>query len=185
MLLPASNFLAGTRSMLQTSLRSLGRVRGGTRLRLFSGVGINTSHQDSARKNVGHTAHFTASLRGFEHNRADALFSDPYASLLAGELGAELTSKLFEFKDSIRVHGVREGTVTELRSIPAGLVECISVRTAKIDATLQEYMGQMGQIGQGQMGQGYQICCLGAGLDTRPWRLAPPSPSSPSPSSPS
>lgn len=41
-----------------------------------------------AQSNLASTAHWTAAVRGLETDRADRLFSDPWATSLAGEQGA-------------------------------------------------------------------------------------------------
>ncbi len=106
-----------------------------------------TSHQDASRKGVGATAHGVATLRGLEKlQKENAMFHDPYADLLGGEVGAAFVQS-FESKPEYA---------------PYGLIDGIAVRTNKIDSEISCAIN---------LDNFDQICVLGAGLDTRPWRL--------------
>ena len=105
------------------------------------------SHQDDARKGVGTTAHGVASLRALESKRdsVDRLFDDPYAEALGGPVGASFISSF-----------------AGATSHPNGLVDGVAIRTKKIDDQVLKALNA---------DNFEQICVLGAGLDTRPWRL--------------
>lgn len=101
------------------------------------------SHQDASRSTVSVTAHGVAYMRGLETK----LYHDPYASLLAGEVG-------------------RVWSDYQLASnANCNLISQVIVRTKKIDDSLTKLLANPLL---------RQVCCLGAGLDTRPWRLTPP-----------
>ncbi len=117
------------------------------------------SHHDVSRKGVGVTAHFVAALRSIENDKdvAVRLFRDPYAGVLAGELGARSASKMF---NSAVTSDKPENS--EVKVVPLGLIEGVAIRTRKIDDETIKYLIQEPLL---------QICVLGAGLDTRPWRI--------------
>jgi methyltransferase (TIGR00027 family) len=74
----------------------------------------------------------------------EALFRDPYAALMGGDVGRAFVAK----KNSLG---------SEL-----GIIDGLAVRTRKIDDEMIK----------GYKNDGFkQICVLGAGLDTRAWRL--------------
>eukprot|EP00981_Chlorochromonas_danica_P006170 scaffold1302_cov165-Ochromonas_danica.AAC.4 len=112
------------------------------------------SHQDPTRQTVSVTAHTVAYLRGmdpifFPHN---PLFQDPYALALGGEVGKKCvldTSKKLNQQEKEKS------------------LFFMGVRTRKIDDSLDSILANHPQI--------KQIVTLGAGLDTRPWRLPLPS----------
>lgn len=107
------------------------------------------SHHDDSRKGVGATAHAVASLRSLEDKYGkDALFHDPYASLMGGHVGQE-----FLESNGSQFFGTNN---------PSGLIDGTAVRTKKIDDELRRVVADDNI---------RQICVLGAGLDTRPWRL--------------
>lgn len=87
------------------------------------------------------TAHWTASARGKESERDDRLFTDPWATTLAGEVGAEWLSR--------QVGG------------SLGIAPMI-IRTRYFDDFLQKAVHQNGI---------RQVVILAAGLDTRAFRL--------------
>ena len=94
---------------------------------------------------VTDTARWVAHWRGVEGQRKDALFSDPLATKLAGERGKSL-AEYFE------------------KHFP-GIDFIISMRTMVIDTFLKTLVAEKG------------VDCvlnLGAGLDTRPYRLTLP-----------
>ena len=47
------------------------------------------SEDGESSQKLGLTAHWTAAIRANENNRADRLFTDPWASALAGREGRE------------------------------------------------------------------------------------------------
>jgi methyltransferase (TIGR00027 family) len=96
-------------------------------------------------KNVSDTAFWVAHYRAIESEKKDALFRDPYARLLTGEHGKRISSSM--------------------KSIGRGAYWSVTVRTRLIDDYILKYINQ-----------GYKtIINLGAGLDTRPYRLSLPS----------
>jgi methyltransferase (TIGR00027 family) len=110
------------------------------------------SHQDQTRKNVSITAHGVAYLRGLESELYpdQPLFHDPFALILGGTIGkewAEQTILNLHPEDSKRI----------------SFYSAIAIRTKKIDDILINIIQNHLNINQ--------ICVLGAGLDSRPWRL--------------
>ncbi len=93
---------------------------------------------------VSDTAHWMAMYRAMESERVDALFDDPYARRMAGELGSSI-----------------------IREIPHGesMAWAVVVRTAVMDEIIMDY------VRQGVT----HVLNLGAGLDTRAFRLDLPS----------
>ncbi len=97
-----------------------------------------------AIEKISDTASWVAYFRALETERADALFKDPFARRLAGAVG--------------------EAIATELGQ--AGLIERVmAVRTAVFDELVLERVSRHGVD---------LVVNLGAGLDTRPWRLPLP-----------
>jgi methyltransferase (TIGR00027 family) len=94
--------------------------------------------------NISDMARVVAYARAIESERADAVFHDPFARRLAGEPGEAI---------------VREMGAIEM--VARGL----AVRTAVVDELLLERVNQ---------DQVDLVLSLGAGLDTRPWRMALP-----------
>lgn len=92
---------------------------------------------------VSDTAHWVAMYRASESDRADALFNDPYARRMAGELGTSI-----------------------VREIPHGesMAWAVIVRTAVMDEMILDCVAQGAT----------RILNLGAGLDTRAFRLKLP-----------
>jgi methyltransferase (TIGR00027 family) len=90
--------------------------------------------------NVSDTALWVATFRGREGQRADAVFHDPLATLLAGARGPKIA-----------------------RSMPrsALVAWAIVVRTSAIDRLIDEALGM----------EIDSVLNLGAGLDTRPYRM--------------
>lgn len=99
-----------------------------------------------AIENISDTASWVAYFRALETERPDALFKDPYARRLAGTVGERLVRQLGQAELIERVMAVRTAVFDEL------IIECVSSRGVDL------------------------IVNLGAGLDTRPWRLPLPSP---------
>lgn len=96
-------------------------------------------------ESISDTAFLTAFYRAVESNRSDALFQDPYAEILAGERGERLVEAMPGGK--------------------AGAAGCI-VRTCAIDELIMQTV---------QEERVDTVLNLGAGLDTRPYRLPLPS----------
>lgn len=128
------------------------------------------SHKDLSRANVGATAHGVASMRGMEHNRVPAssrLFSDPFAELLGANFGRSTANGKHS---TIVVNYIGDTKIDQFfadneptMKIPQGLVDGVAVRTRKIDDETKKYINDASSP--------LQICVLGAGLDTRPWRI--------------
>ena len=96
-------------------------------------------------ENLSQTASWVAYCRALETERPDALFKDPFARRLAGTLGERLVRQLGQAELVHRGIAVRTAVFDEF------VIDCISTRS--VDLVLN----------------------LGAGLDTRPWRLPMPS----------
>jgi methyltransferase (TIGR00027 family) len=94
---------------------------------------------------ISDTAFLTAHYRALESDRPDALFNDPYARLLAGEHGEQIA-----------------------RVMPGGeaVAQGCAVRTSVTDELLLRIVEEDGVD---------TVLNLGAGLDTRPYRLPLPS----------
>jgi methyltransferase (TIGR00027 family) len=104
----------------------------------------SVSHKDTSRSGVGVTAHGVSALRHYETTRgADALIRDPFAELLSGEIGSAWVESLEPCKK-------------------AGMIDGLAVRTRRIDDDIAAVVNVEG---------GVQVVVLGAGLDSRPWRL--------------
>ncbi len=95
-------------------------------------------------RNISDTAAWVAYFRALETERPDALFKDPFARDLAGDVGRRLTHQLGSIELVARGIAVRTTVFDEL----------IMQRTAANGVDL--------------------VLNLGAGLDTRPWRLRLP-----------
>lgn len=80
----------------------------------------------------------------------DSLYSDPFALMLGGDIGKSWAEEL----------ALKNPMMFSKEKFAAG----IAVRTTMIDRTLQAILTANPAI--------HQICTLGAGLDTRPWRLS-------------
>jgi len=110
------------------------------------------SHQDASRSGVGTTAAFVARMRAIENSKAEeALVTDIYAESLAGE---------------ISIQDMLEKFTTSQHSADAFnfMVDGMAVRTKKIDDEICKSLENV-----------QQVVVLGAGLDSRPWRLQIPS----------
>ncbi len=92
-------------------------------------------------QNIADTAYLVAMYRALESERADALFHDPYARLLAGGKGAMLVEVLGEKKK---------------------ITNAIALRTRLIDEQIEKLV---------QSHKIDTVLNLAAGLDTRPYRL--------------
>eukprot|EP01031_Cornospumella_fuschlensis_P038626 gene38626-46956_t len=110
------------------------------------------SHQDATRKTVSVTAHGVAYMRGLEStlHPDNPLFHDPYATLLGGDIGKGWANEV-----ASRFGGGPNASAQD------AFFSSVAIRTKKIDETIQNILNQCPDV--------YQICTLGAGLDTRPW----------------
>ena len=97
-----------------------------------------------AIENISDTARWVAAFRARESERPDALFRDPFARMLAGERGFELTQRMRG------AHTLQWAMAVRTRVIDEFILE--AVRTDKVDAVVN----------------------LAAGLDARPQRLQLP-----------
>lgn len=96
-------------------------------------------------QSISDTAHLTALYRAFETERPDALFHDPYAHLLAGDRGMQVLHAMGEDRSRTKIHAVRPFLIDQY-------VQRL-IEQEEVDVVLN----------------------LGAGLDTRPFRLLLPS----------
>ncbi|KLU62408.1 putative S-adenosyl-L-methionine-dependent methyltransferase [Peptococcaceae bacterium CEB3] len=110
-----------------------------------SNISISDTAGDGPNiKNVSETALWVAYYRAIESGRRDALFHDPYARILAGERGEEIARTIPYGKNSAWSMAVRTCLLDEMI---LRLIKDDEVRT---------------------------VLNLGAGLDTRPYRLPLP-----------
>jgi methyltransferase (TIGR00027 family) len=98
----------------------------------------------STIQNLSASAHLVALYRAIESERSDALFQDPYARLLAGALGVGLSQVMGNIRDAANIIAVRTYLIDEM------ILDLLSLDS--VDT----------------------IISLGAGLDTRPYRLSLP-----------
>lgn len=112
------------------------------------------SHQDQSRNRVSATALLIAFARSLEteKDKDERLFTDPYALELSGEHG----------KSSIALAGESEEDWGSGKK--TAFLQAITTRTKVIDDYVTESICKNNI---------EQIVVLGAGLDTRPWRLHP------------
>jgi methyltransferase (TIGR00027 family) len=103
--------------------------------------------QDTLIRDVSDTAFMVAMFRAMEGERKDALFRDPLAKELAGEQGRKIVAAL-------------PGGAPR-RQLMAWLM---AVRTVIIDDFIRTSLSEGTDA----------VLCLGAGLDTRPYRMALP-----------
>lgn len=103
------------------------------------------SSSSSCIRNISDTAHLVAMYRALETERPDALFQEPFARLLAGGKGEMLMEVLGDKRNGTNAIAVRTYVIEEL------IVQLVN--SEGIDTVLN----------------------LGAGLDTRPYRLSLPS----------
>jgi methyltransferase (TIGR00027 family) len=107
--------------------------------------------EDSIDPGVAHTARWTAALRCIEHDRPDALFSDPLARGFAGEAALQKW-------------------ITELAQLT---MKCpwgrnhIAIRSRALDDIVTEQLDDMRALK-------VQIVNIGAGMCSRAWRLDVP-----------
>jgi len=115
------------------------------------------SHQDPTRVNVGSTAHAVAYARAVETEKGVlALAVDPYAKHLALSIGKECMETILTQMDPNKPSQEVVDKEMGKRAVT------MAVRTRKIDDILLSNIEKKGIT---------QIITLGAGLDTRPWRL--------------
>jgi methyltransferase (TIGR00027 family) len=95
---------------------------------------------DSAITHVSDTAIWVAHYRAVESERADALFHDPFAGLLAGDRGRKIAATM---------------------AYPRVMQWIVSIRTIAIDALIRHAISLKVDT----------VVNLGAGLDTRPYRM--------------
>ncbi|MEK6749950.1 MAG: SAM-dependent methyltransferase [Pseudomonadota bacterium] len=99
----------------------------------------------SSIQHVSDTSYWMAAYRAMESERKDALFHDHYAKLLVGDYGNQISQSM--------------------KSVARYAYWTLVIRTRLIDDYILKYVNQ-----------GYTtIISLGAGLDTRPYRLNVPS----------
>jgi methyltransferase (TIGR00027 family) len=112
------------------------------------------SHQDQSRNKVSATALLIAFARSLETEKEkdERLFCDPFAAELAGDLG----------KSSIALAGENEEEWSPSKK--NAFLRAITTRTKIIDDFIVDSICNY---------HVEQIIVLGAGLDTRPWRLHP------------
>ena len=104
------------------------------------------SHQDASRGTVSSTAHFAAFMRSVEHESGRKIVNDPFARDLAGEVGLNWYNK----------------KTVEDNEYVLYLQVLFACRTKAIDDAIKAALSE---------GKVRQVCVLGAGLDSRPWRL--------------
>lgn len=98
----------------------------------------------STIQNLSASAHLVALYRALESERPDALFQDPHARLLAGSLGVGLAQVMGNIHDAANMIAVRTHLIDEM------ILDLLAVDS--VDTVIS----------------------LGAGLDTRPYRLPLP-----------
>lgn len=101
---------------------------------------------------VAHTARWTAAMRAIEHERPDALFKDPLASIFAGP------ASINQWKTEMRGSMVNQ---PNSRSH-------IAIRCRGVDDLIMEEILDMAPDAP------IQVVSIGAGMCTRPWRLSLP-----------
>lgn len=115
------------------------------------------SHHDPSRAHIGSTAHAVAHARAVETEKGSlALAVDPYARSLALAIGKECLETIFTQMDP------RKPTQEEVDKEMGKRAVVMAVRTRKIDDVILSNIENKGI---------RQIVTLGAGLDTRAWRL--------------
>jgi len=105
---------------------------------------VNRDPHTNIIQKVSDTVFWVASYRATESKKSDPLFVDALAEVLVGEFGKSIASSM--------------------RPIRKYAYWSVTIRTRLIDDFIYSYVGQ-----------GYKtIINLGAGLDTRPYRLSLP-----------
>jgi methyltransferase (TIGR00027 family) len=105
---------------------------------------------------VGRTALVTAALRAAETDRPDAIYRDPYAATLAGELGARLAA------DLLAAVAASSPADAPSSARETGARDYNAIRTRYFDDYLQAAAQEPGM---------RQIVVVGAGMDSRAYRL--------------
>lgn len=121
------------------------------------------SHQDPERTKVSASAHGVASLRGMEMKRGpeERVFDDPYAEMLGGQVGP----KWIQFmEDAYFKERPDRDTPENREAYCQRLATSLAIRTNRIDHGVCSILQAHPEV--------QQVCVLGAGLDTRPWRLS-------------
>lgn len=103
---------------------------------------------------ISYTARIVAAKRAIEQFRPSPLFHDPYAAALAGD---EVNALLAWWR------GVAQAQAIPLEQVITKRTRYIAVRTKFMDDLIQSALAQA---------QYQQVVILGAGLDTRAYRLA-------------
>mmetsp|Transcript_58746 Transcript_58746/g.138096 ORF Transcript_58746/g.138096 Transcript_58746/m.138096 type:complete len:316 (-) Transcript_58746:53-1000(-) len=109
---------------------------------------------DEELDRVAFTSRLVAAERAMESARPDALFHDPYAAALGGESGKVMSAQFAAVTEASPLYKWREYHVTWM-----------AVRTKYIDDKVAAFAAEWGSRG------GFQVVNLGAGLDTRAFRL--------------
>jgi methyltransferase (TIGR00027 family) len=116
----------------------------------------SVSHQDTERAGVGVTAHGVSALRHYERAtrgpHGDALINDPFAERLSGEIGSRWVDSLEPWRKT-------------------GMIDGLAVRTRRIDDDITAAINVRGKDTLSESDK-FQVVVLGAGLDSRPWRLS-------------
>ncbi len=120
------------------------------------------SHQDPERSKVSASAHGVASLRAMEaeYPPEERLFDDPYAGLLGGTVGGKWIQVM---EDSYFRDRADQDSIENRLKYRTRLAIVLAIRTNRIDHGIDSILQEHPVV--------KQICVLGAGLDTRPWRL--------------
>ncbi len=125
--------------------------------------------QDALIRDVSDTAFMVAAYRALEGERPDALFHDPLAKTLAGEQGRRIVEAMARGRGRVRDRGWDRGWGRGGGEGAAALrmrimTWVMAIRTRLIDELILTAIAQGADA----------IVNLGAGLDTRPYRLALP-----------
>lgn len=115
------------------------------------------SHQDPSRASIGATAHAVAYARAVETNKGSlALAVDPYAQFLALNIGKDCMESLLSQIDPEKPSQEIVDKEMGKRAVT------MAIRTRKIDDVILSNIANKNI---------KQVILLGAGLDTRAWRL--------------
>ena len=109
------------------------------------------SLDDGELDRAAFTSRWVAAERALESERPDALFVDPFARALGGSSGPAFSENM-------------KATFGELRGWPEYHITWMAVRTRAIDDAIFSFATK-------HHGIAFQFVNLGAGLDTRPYRL--------------
>ena len=105
-----------------------------------------------------------AAARAAETARTDGLklISDPFAELLGGVVGRDAFKNYHAIGGNNGIPSTDGGDSEVMKELNSRIDGC-AVRTRKIDDEMKKFLTEHGNRAQ--------ICALGAGLDTRPWRI--------------